>query len=260
MSRRLQELAATAGSKPWVIPYLTAGFPSSSETVDLLLALEDGGAAAVEVGLPFSDPLADGPVIQQTSEQALKGGITLPKILELVSRFRSRSTLPVVLMGYLNPILKYGSARFFKNAAEAGADGLILPDLPTEELSPFYQEALNEGLDWILLAAPTSTQERLTEIDSKSTAFSYCVSVTGVTGARTGLAPDLGEYLDRVHGVAKKPFVVGFGISTADHVRQVSPPAAGAVVGSALLRALQNESSSEARRGRARQLIEDLSS
>jgi tryptophan synthase alpha chain len=221
-----------------VIPYLTAGFPSIEETVDLLCALEDGGAAAIELGLPFSDPLADGPVIQSTSQRALEGGIHHRRILELVAAFRRRSELPLILMGYLNPILAYGATGFFTEAAAAGADGLIVPDLPPEEAGRWHGAAVAAGLDWIFLAAPTSSRFRLEQVDACSTAFNYCVSVTGVTGAREDLGTDLSAYLERARAAFEKPFVVGFGISRREHVEAVSPPAAGVVVGSALLRAI----------------------
>lgn len=227
--------------KPWVIPYITAGYPHLSETVDLMQALAQGGADTIELGLPFSDPLADGPVIQETSQKALLAGVTHTKILEMVRVFRKTSQTPIILMGYMNPILAYGTERFFRDAAQAGADGLIIPDLPVDEAAPYLEPARQAGLAWVFLAAPTSDSERLARVDEASDVWSYCVSVTGVTGARDAFPQSLDRYLERVQRVAKKPFVVGFGISRGEHVERVCPPARGVVVGSALLRALSQE-------------------
>jgi len=241
-----------------VIPYLTAGYPDESETVDLLLALEEGGADAIELGLPFSDPLADGPIIQGTSQLALDRGITHARALKLAEGFRKRSELPLLLMGYTNPILAYGATGFFADAAAAGVDGLIIPDLPPEEAEPHYEAARGAGLSWVFLAAPTSSEERLRQIDSLSTHFNYCVSVTGVTGPRGDLPADLGSYLARARGVMKKPFVVGFGIASKGQVKQVAPPASGVVVGSALLRELGAGETPTDRRARATRFLRGL--
>lgn len=258
MASRMDTLVASAGARPWVIPYLTAGYPDAAETVDLLCALEEGGSDAIELGLPFSDPLADGPIIQATSQRALEGGITHRTILDLAAEFRKRSGLPLILMGYLNPILAYGADRFFAAAVAAGVDGLILPDVPPEEAGPYHASAVAAGLSWICLAAPTSSDARLATIDQLSTHFNYCVSMTGVTGARTELPPSLEAYLARAQSVMKKPFVVGFGISDREQARRVSPPASGVVVGSALLRTLDQATSAAARREAARRFVQTL--
>ncbi len=258
MSERLRALTARAGERPLVIPYLTAGWPRASETVDLLSALERGGADAVELGLPFSDPLADGPVIQGTSQAALSAGITHAGILELAAAFRERSELPLVVMGYVNPILSFGPERFFGEAARAGVDGLIVPDLPPEEAEALHAPAAAAGLAWIFLAAPTSSDERLRRIDALSTHFNYCVSVAGVTGARDALPAALSGYLARAARVMTKPFVVGFGISRPEQVRSVCPPAMGVVVGSALLRALGEEPDPGSRVRRAEAFVRGL--
>ncbi len=258
MSERLRALVAGRGGRPLLVPYLTAGWPSPAETVELLLALERGGADAVELGLPFSDPLADGPVIQAAGQAALRAGTTHARILELAAGFRARSALPLVLMGYLNPILAYGPGRFFEDAVDAGADGLIVPDLPPEEAEPFHGAARAAGLSWIFLAAPTSSDERLRKVDALSTEINYCVSVTGVTGARDDLPASLERYLARAAAAFTKPFVVGFGISRPDQVRRVAPPAAGVVVGSALIRALGGEAGPDARRRRAESFVKEL--
>ncbi len=258
MSERLARLVRERGERTLVIPYLTAGWPEAAETVDLLEALEQGGADAVELGLPFSDPLADGPVIQGTSQQALAAGITHRRALDLAASFRKRSDLPLILMGYLNPIVAYGPERFFADAAAAGVDGLIVPDLPPEEADPYHAPAVDRGLAWIFLAAPTSTDDRLRRIDALSTHFNYCVSVTGVTGGRRDLGSGLEKYLARAAATMTKPFVVGFGISRPEQVRAVSPPAAGVVVGSALLAHLGEERDAGARRRRAEAFLREL--
>lgn len=235
---RLERLAKTAGTSPWVIPYLTAGYPAKEETLDLLRALERGGADAIEVGLPFSDPLADGPVIQATSQASLDGGTTTPWILETVAAFRRESDLPILVMGYLNPMMRFGLEAFFEKASEVGVDGLIVPDVPPEEAKPLQSLADKANLSWVFLAAPTSGVQRLKQVDACSTHFSYCVAVTGVTGSRQSLPDDIKNYLAEAKSSMEKPFVVGFGISEAKHVTQVCPPAAGVVVGSALLKAI----------------------
>lgn len=264
MSARLAALFAgrpgpgPGSPRPLVIAYLTAGYPGAEETVELLLALEAGGADAVELGLPFSDPLADGPVIQAASQAALAAGIDHPRILELVAAFRRRSQIPLVLMGYANPIFAFGPGRFFREAAAAGADGLIVPDLPPEEAGEFLPEIRTAGLDWIPLAAPTSSEVRLRVIDGQAGAFVYCVAVTGVTGVRADLPEDLRQTLERAERVLTRPFVAGFGFSRPEQIRRVSPPAAGVVVGSALLARIGAEPTASGRRRVARTFMEEL--
>lgn len=258
MTNRLASLLMQDTGRPLVIPYLTAGFPDKTETVPLLEALVRGGADAIELGLPFSDPLADGPVIQRTSQEALRAGIDHRQILTLVREFRKQSEVPLVVMGYLNPILAYGAEQFFSDAVDAGVDGMIIPDVPPEEAGPYLGPAQKAGLSWMFLAAPTSSDQRLQEIDGASSDLSYCVSVTGVTGVRKSLPADIAEYLSRASRVMKKPFVVGFGISTLDQIAQVSPPAVGVVVGSALLRVLLAEQTPQARLDRAESFMRGL--
>jgi tryptophan synthase alpha chain len=217
--------------------FLTAGYPHLDATVDLILALEEAGADIIEIGLPFSDPLADGPVIQEASAVALRNGVTLARILADVRRLRERSDIPVILMGYLNPILRFGEEEFFASAAKAGADGLVLPEVPLEESARFAPRVHANGLAMIYLVTPASSTERISRIDGQSTGFLYCVSTTGVTGAEGATASD--EYLRKVKKAAtKNPVLVGFGVHSPDEARRYSSSVDGVIIGSALLKRL----------------------
>ncbi len=228
-----------------LIPYITPEFPVVGSTVPLVQGLEQAGASFIEIGIPFSDPLADGPVIQHSSQVALKNGATPSRVLEIVREVREVCSLPILLMGYVNPILRIGVERFMKTASMAGADGLIIPDLPPGEAAEIHAAAESNGLSMVYLIAPTSSDQRIREIDALSTDFSYCVSITGVTGAHAGFAgqTSLDGFLRRVRAATTKPFVVGFGISSAEDVRRVWEHADGAVVGSQLLRAIGKSAS-----------------
>ncbi|MEX2189818.1 MAG: tryptophan synthase subunit alpha [Bacteroidota bacterium] len=224
-----------AGRKA-LIPYITPEFPMRGATVPVLHAVANAGADIIELGIPFSDPIADGTTIQHSSHVALKNGATVSGVLSAVKEFRRSSEIPVVLMGYVNPILRFGIEQFAQKAREAGVDGLIVPDLPPEEAGELMQASKENGLSNVFMIAPTTGDERVRLIDEASTDFSYCVSLTGVTGARTSLDNGtLDAFLARVRAAAKKPIVVGFGISTREHVQQVWRMADGAVVGSALI-------------------------
>jgi tryptophan synthase alpha chain len=226
---------ACAGKRKALTLFLTAGYPRAESTPDLVPALADAGADVIEIGIPFSDPLADGPVIQESSMVALKNGVTLETILRDVRTIRSASTIPLVLMGYLNPILSYGAERFFLDASEAGIDGLILPELPLEESNRYRSSIDSHRLAQILLVTPTTPVKRIAAIDEASSGFLYCVSTTGVTG-QVGMSARE-EYLDRVKSIARKNRVlVGFGISTPETARQSAAHADGVIVGSALIR------------------------
>ncbi len=218
-----------------LIPYITPEYPIKNVTVPLILALESAGAAMIEVGIPFSDPLADGPTIQHSSEIAIRNGATLTRVLELIAEVRTKTQIPLILMGYVNPVLHYGLDRFCTDAKAAGVDGLIIPDLPPEESEEFRSLCAQNGLSNIFLIAPTSTDERIAFIDGCSTDFTYCVSVTGVTGARNSFGGNFDGFLSRVKKHVKKPFVVGFGIKSKEQIAQIAPFANGVVVGSALL-------------------------
>lgn len=231
-----------------LIPYFTPEYPFAGITGSLLLRLSAAGADMIEMGIPFSDPLADGATIQHSSSVALHHGVTIDGLLQAVRSFRQRSETPVILMGYYNPILQYGVRRFVHAAARSGVDGLIVADLPPEESSELRRESTGAHVSNIFLIAPTTPRERIRMIDTISTDCSYCVSVTGVTGARTGSRQNgvLAEFLDRVRQATTKPFVVGFGLATAEHVREVWNHADGAVVGSALIQAMDHAQSMEA--------------
>lgn len=232
---------AAAARRTALIPFVTAGYPSLATSEALVRALVRGGADLVEIGVPFSDPLADGATVQRTSQRAIANGIRLVDCLELAFRLRSEHgvSLPLVLMGYYNPILAYGPARFAADAAALGVDGVIVPDLPTEESDELLAACRAHGRDLIFLVAPTSTDERLAEVGRRASGFVYCVSLTGVTGARQAL-PDLAAYLARVRRHTNLPLAVGFGVSTAEHVRQIGAAADGAVVASALINHLDD--------------------
>lgn len=221
-----------------LIPFLTAGYPSLDQSEQLFLALVRGGADVIEIGVPFSDPLADGATVQRTSQVALDNGVRLADCLDLVARLRDRGVeIPLVFMGYYNPILQYGLERFATDAAMVGLDGTIVPDLPAEESDDLLGACRRHGRDLIFLLAPTSTEARIEEVSQRTTGFVYCVSLTGTTGGRRQL-PDLTAYLDRVRARTRLPIAIGFGISTPEHVRQVGAVADAAAIGSALIDAI----------------------
>ena len=220
-----------------LIAYLTAGYPTAGMLPALVKACEEAGVDLVELGVPFSDPLADGPTIQAASEKALANGVSLAGILRQVKGLRRRGMeLPLALMTYINPVLHYGVARFCRDCRSAGVDGVIVPDLPPEEAGEMIRSARRMALDTIFLAAPTSPRERLARLAKSSTGFLYYVSLTGVTGARKKLSPKIGADVRKIRRLTGLPVCVGFGISTPAQVRQVARAADGAIVGSALIR------------------------
>jgi len=227
------------GRRP-VIPFLTAGFPTPGVFLDAVTACVDAGATALEIGVPFSDPLADGPTIQHSSQIALAQGTDLDAVFELTHRVCSHHQIPVLLMGYFNPVLRRGLDRFASEVRSAGACGTIIPDCPVDEAGDWIKSSRRAGLANVFLIAPTTTDERITVIDRQSTAFSYCVSVAGVTGARSGVAESTRRFLRRVAERAEKPHVVGFGISKPSHIRDLRGFADGFVVGSALVNTLRD--------------------
>jgi tryptophan synthase alpha chain len=218
-----------------LITFITAGDPNLELTYELVLELERSGADIVELGVPFSDPLADGSVIQSASERALKSGTSLAKVLELVKVLRNTTQIPIALLSYYNPIYKYGIYQFVKDAVYVGVDGIIIPDLPPEEASELKQTADAKNLATIFLLAPTSTTKRIRLISRACTGFIYYVSLTGITGMREKLEATLGKAIRQIRLITNKPVGVGFGISTKEHVHQVTSIADAAIVGSAIV-------------------------
>ena len=241
MSRIAETFAhLKAAGRTALMPYLMVGFPERDSALELAPALEAAGADMFELGVPFSDPLADGATIQRASERALANGVRLTFCLEMVVALRAGGLrAPLVLMGYFNPFLRYGLQRLAADAAEAGVDGLIIPDLPPEEAAECQAVCRAAGLDLIFFVAPTTPDERIVEIARLASGFIYCVSLTGVTGARRELWEGLPDFLDRVRRFTGLPLVVGFGISSAAHVRQVGAHAEGAIVASALINTIE---------------------
>lgn len=226
--------------------YITAGDPSLEASEQIVLPMAEAGADVIELGVPFSDPIADGPTIQRASERALRSGTTLAGVIELVRRVRAKSDVPLVLFSYFNPVLQMGVEKFASAAAEAGADGVLITDLTPEEGSDFRRLIRARGLDTIFLAAPTSTDERLQLLAEASSGFLYLISRTGVTGAKDALPDDLPALVRRVRGVTSLPVAVGFGISLPGHVSVLGGLADAAVVGSALVAEIERASSVEA--------------
>lgn len=218
-----------------LIPFLMAGDPSLADTAAFLSRLAGAGADLLEVGVPFSDPIADGPTNQRAAQRALTAGVRLRDVLAMVARVREHLTLPLVLLTYYNPVLRYGLEAFGRDAAAAGVDGVVVPDLPPEDGGPLREAVRAHGLDTIFLVAPTSTDGRLAAVAAAASGFVYCVSLTGVTGVRADLAGDVGALVGRLRRHTALPACVGFGISTPEHARQVASVADGVIVGSALV-------------------------
>jgi len=226
-----------------LVAYLTAGDPHPERTPALALALERGGADVLELGVPFSDPIADGPVIQQASDRALKAGTDVAAVLEIAREIRRESQIPLVLFSYLNPLLSYGFERLAHDARMSGVDGVLLTDVSVEEAEQPVAQLRADGLDTIFLAAPTSTERRLKLVAEYSSGFVYVVSRTGVTGERASLAAGVEPLCRRLRQWTDKPQAVGFGVSTRAHVEALGGYADGAVVGSAIMRIVDAEAS-----------------
>lgn len=230
---------ARSEHRPALMPFWTLGYPTVEMSVQIIKAIAAAGADMIELGIPFSDPLADGVVVQKASQIALENGITMRKGMEIAARVRAEGvTVPLFAMGYLNPLIAYGEQRYVEDWRKAGVDGLIVPDLPPEESGELGALCAQNQMALVQFAAPTSTAARLELAAKYASGFIYVVQVTGVTGARDTLAAGLREYVERVKAKAeRKPVVVGFGVSTAAHVREIGTFADGAIVASALLRA-----------------------
>jgi tryptophan synthase alpha chain len=243
IARRFRELSAAG--ELGLVAYITAGDPSLDATEKIVLAAAEAGADVIELGVPFSDPVADGPTIQRASDRALRGGTTLAGVLELLKRIRSRTEVPLVLFSYFNPILQMGLEKFAQAAAAAGADGVLATDLTPEEGGDYRAAMRAHGLDTIFLAAPTSTDARLAKIAECSSGFLYLISRTGVTGAREALPEELPALARRVRRFTKLPLAVGFGISQPAHVAVLGGIADAAVVGSALVEEIEKSATSD---------------
>lgn len=231
---RIETAFAKEGVK--LIPFVTVGDPDLDLTSRIIVRMAESGADLVELGIPYSDPVADGPVIQASSQRALDRGVRLADVFGVVRQVRAHSQIPLILFTYCNPVFRYGLERFMKEASEAGADGLIMPDIPPEEAAEIRAAALPYGLEIVFLVAPTSTGERIGLLCEASGGFVYLVAATGVTGARSELASDLGDYLMRVKMKSRLPVAVGFGVSTPEHAADLARMGADAVVvGSALV-------------------------
>ncbi|MBN2471566.1 MAG: tryptophan synthase subunit alpha [Anaerolineae bacterium] len=228
----------SAENRAAFLPYYPIGYPDYAASLETIAAMAEAGADGFEIGVPFSDPLADGPTIQAATQVALENGTTVQHCLDAVAALRARGlTQPMLLMSYLNPLLAYGPERFVQAAQEAGADGLIIPDLPVEESALFSTLCAQAGLALVFFLAPTSSPARIRLAGERATGFIYVVSVTGITGERKALPEDLADFIARVRAETDRPLVLGFGISTPDHVRAVSALTDGFIVGSALVKA-----------------------
>lgn len=241
-----------------LIPFITAGDPDLPTTERLLHALAESGADAIEIGVPFSDPMAEGPTIQRSSERALGSGASLRRILEMVRSHRANLDVPLILMGYANSFLTMGGKAFADAAASVGVDGVIIVDLPPEEGGDFYGELTARDIDPILLASPTTTPERARMLVRETRGFLYYVSLTGVTGARTEVARDVEDSVLAIRRLADVPICVGFGVATPEHVRRVGAYADGVVVGSALVDRIDAAATSDAAVDAAARFVAEL--
>jgi tryptophan synthase alpha chain len=226
-------------SEKALVAFITAGDPDLATTQELFSVIEEGGADIIELGVPFSDPLADGPVIQSASQRSLKSGTTLKKIIQLVRDIRKSSQLPIVLMTSFNPVFVYGQEAFVKDAVDAGVDGVIIPDLPPEEAGEFDALAKPKNLDMIHLLAPTSTPDRVEMVGAQSRGFVYYVSLTGVTGARDSIAAGVEDKVTQIKQATSLPVLIGFGISGPEQAKAASGFSDGVIVGSAIVRMIE---------------------
>ena len=249
IDRCFRDLRAARGKA--LIPFITAGDPDLSTTRELAWAFGEAGADLLELGVPFSDPLADVTTIQRANQRALENGVTLKGVIGLVEQIRARSPIPIVLMSYVNPILRMGAREFARHAGDAGVDGIIVPDLPPEEAQQLQAYCTTAQVHTIFLAAPTSTEARLRRIAEVSQGYIYYVALKGVTGARESVQSDLEASLARLRRVTDTPIAVGFGISTVAQVSHVAALADGVIVGSAIVDRIEQ-------RGRGPELVEDV--
>jgi len=229
-------LSTKSDNRPALVPYLTVGYPRIEESADIALKVLGSGADMLELGVPFSDPIADGPTIQKTSFKALENGVSLSVCMDVLTTIRkSDDSSPIIFMGYFNPFLQYGLESFLSDASERGLDGLIIPDLPMEESEAISRRCMENGIHHIPLLAPTSTEERIKLSCEHAGGFIYCVSLTGVTGARDGLSTGVEGLVSKIRSHTDLPVLVGFGVSQKRDIEKISKFAEGAVVGSAFL-------------------------
>jgi len=258
---RLNEAFSQASEKPVFIPFITAGDPNEETTVELALALQEVGARVLELGIPYSDPLADGPVIQKASLRALEGGMTLKKALALVPTMREKGVkIPIICFTYYNLLLQLGEDQFIQEAAQKDLDGVLVPDLPFEESASLREKCQQAGLSLISLVAPTTSEERLQRIGEAADGFLYCVSSLGVTGVRQAFHNDVFHFLERVRKSTDAPVAVGFGISSKEQVEQFKDYCDGFIVGSAIVREVEarvTQLSHEADRSKAIEEIKE---
>jgi len=258
---RIQRLfEGLRGKRPALIAYITAGDPSPAMTPEIVAALERGGADLIELGVPFSDPIADGPVIQRGSDRALKAGTKLTTVLDIAAQIRKKSEIPLLLFTYMNPVLRFGLEPLAHLAVKSGIDGCLLTDLSVEEAEPYIHVMRQAGLDTVFLAAPTSSRRRMELVAKYSTGFIYLVSRTGVTGERSNVSDSVAPLVTAMRGVTTLPLAVGFGISTAGQVQSVGAVADGVVVGSAFERVIEENLSSPQLADRVEALARELAS
>ena len=241
-----------------LIAYVMAGDPSLADTEQLVLELEGAGADIIELGIPFSDPIADGPVIQQAAERALRSGTSLRTILPMVKQLRAKTQIPLVLMAYYNNIHAFGPERFCHEAVAAGIDGLIVPDMPPDEAGPLQGPADAAGLQLIYLLAPTSTVERRAYVARQSRGFVYYVSLTGITGAKLNNVSEVAKNVDKIRKVSNTPVAVGFGVATPDDVANVSAIADGVIVGSAIVKLIASHQQQPGMVGQVAEFVRSL--
>ncbi len=246
--------------RPGLIAYLTAGDPAPNRTASLVAALERGGADLIELGVPFSDPVADGPVIQRASERAIKAGTTVRGVLKMAGEIRSQSEIPLLLFTYMNPLIRYGLEKLAKDAAASGIDGCLLTDLSVEEAAKYIGVMRDSNLDTVFLAAPTSTDRRMKLVAEYSSGFVYLVSRTGVTGEQVSVSDAVGPLVASMRAATPLPLAVGFGIATADHAAKVGAFADAVVVGSAIVRTIEKYGGDPALEAKLEALARELRS
>jgi tryptophan synthase alpha chain len=257
--RRLFERLKQEG-RPGLIGYITAGDPAPDRTAALVAALERGGVDLIELGVPFSDPIADGPVIQRASERALSAGTTLRAVLQIAAEIRQTSEIPILLFTYMNPLMRYGLEDLARDAAAHGIDGCLLTDLSVEEAGNYIGVMRENNLDTVFLAAPTSTEKRLRLVAEYSSGFVYLVSRTGVTGEQISVSDGVGPLVKSMRSVTDLPLAVGFGIATAEHAAQVGAVADAVVVGSAIVRTVEKYADDPALEPKLEALASELKS